>query len=120
MLQPGMCSATWSLSSTCVGWPGAAATHAASQPSSGVRFGPPTAAAPLRCELVDQVRQPVRVGEAVGVGVGDDRAGGRPQADVPGRAQALVGLVDGAGPSGNRARIARVSSVEPSSTTITS
>ena len=48
MLQPGMCSATWSLSSTCVGCPGAAATHAARRPSSGVRFGPPTAAAPLR------------------------------------------------------------------------
>ena len=48
MLQPGMCSATWSLTRTCVGCPGAAATQAASQPSSGVRFGPPTAAAPLR------------------------------------------------------------------------
>src|SRR5438477_387935 len=29
MLQPGMCSATWSLSSTWAGWPGAAATQAA-------------------------------------------------------------------------------------------
>src|SRR6266403_762413 len=29
MLQPGMCSATWSLSRTCVGWPGEAATQAA-------------------------------------------------------------------------------------------
>ena len=31
-----------------VGWPGLTETHAASQPSSGVRFGPPTAAAPVR------------------------------------------------------------------------
>ena len=30
------------------GWPGEAATQPASRPSSGVRFGPPTAAAPVR------------------------------------------------------------------------
>ena len=31
-----------------MGWPGAAATQAATRPAGGARFGPPTAAAPLR------------------------------------------------------------------------
>ena len=45
MLQPGMCSASRSVRSTCTGPPGARATHSAISPSpGGARFGPPTAA----------------------------------------------------------------------------
>ena len=52
MLQPGMCSATWSLSSTWVGPPGDAATQAAVRESSGGgRFGPPTATKPPLTKL---------------------------------------------------------------------
>ena len=43
MLQPGMCSATTSVSSTWVGLPGAAATAACTQfTAGGEMFGPPT------------------------------------------------------------------------------
>ena len=45
MLQPGMCSATSSESSTWIGPPGALATHSATGPSpGGGMFGPPTPA----------------------------------------------------------------------------
>src|SRR5204863_2770601 len=49
MLQPGMCSATSSLSNTCVGPPGDTATaDGTSASSGGGKFGPPTAARPER------------------------------------------------------------------------
>ena len=52
MLQPGMCSATSSFSSTCVGPPGEAATAAGTRcGSGGGKFGPPTATKPLRTNL---------------------------------------------------------------------
>src|SRR5262249_56723233 len=44
----------------------------------------------------DEIRQPVGVGDAVAVGVGDDLAGCGLGADVPRNAQALVGLADDA------------------------
>ncbi len=45
MLQPGMCSATVSVSSTWLGPPGAAATQAWIQLAAGGEiFGPPTPA----------------------------------------------------------------------------
>ncbi len=48
MLQPGMCSASTSSSSTSIGPPGEAATHAATiESSGGGRLGPPTAGSPV-------------------------------------------------------------------------
>ena len=60
--------------------PGAAATQAASQPSSGVRFGPPDRRRPAMTQLVDQMDQPVRVCHAVGIRVSDHgtRCGSEP------------------------------------------
>ena len=52
MLQPGMCSASSSVSSTCVGLPGLFDTQAAIGPSpGGGRLGPPSAT----CEVLRKV-----------------------------------------------------------------
>ena len=78
MLHPGMCSASRSDSRTCIGPPGALATHSATDPSpGGGMFGPPIAGMRRSSEGVREVRQPVRVGIRVVVDVGDDVAGGR-------------------------------------------
>ena len=51
-------------------------------------------------QLVDEMGQPVRIREAVGVRVGDDVPGGGLQPNVAGGAQAPVGLMDGVAPRG--------------------
>ena len=141
MLHPGTCSATWSFASTCVGCPGEAATHAASRPSSGVRFGPPTAAAPVRrswwtrwvsqsgsakqSESVYAITSPVAArSPALRAALSPSfswwitlKCGMRTAECGTGPAVPL--RLAGSAPR-NRERTARVSSVDPSSTTITS
>ena len=77
MLQPGMCSAISSESSTWIGPPGAFATQSAIAAVAG-RRDVRAADADVRAfrKRVGEVRQPVRVGPGVGVDVGDDLAGG--------------------------------------------
>ena len=95
MLQPAMCSATSSLSSTWVGPPGDTATAAGTRLSSGGgKLGPPQADEAARFHLGDQIGQPVGIGDAVAVGIGDDLAGRGLGADIAGDAQALVRLAD--------------------------
>ena len=91
MLQPGMCSAISSESSTWIGPPGAFATHSATSPSlGGGMFGPPMPACELFRNAGREVGEPVRVGTRVGVDVGDDLAGGRVQPLVARVGEALV------------------------------
>ena len=60
MLQPGTCSATRSSSSTCVGPPGARATHCATQGSSrGTTLGPPEPTNVRREQRLHEIGQPV-------------------------------------------------------------
>ncbi len=70
--------------------------HAGRQPAV---FRGKVGSAHPRCvralKLVDQVRQPVGVGKTIRIRVGNDRAGGRPQAGVAGHAQTLVRLMKG-------------------------
>ena len=94
--------------------------HARGQPSvCGGQVRPPHRRRPAPQELMDQVDQPVRFDHAVGIGVRDQSTG---RARSPAFRAALNPLWSWwmARTSGNRARISRVSSAEPSSTTMTS
>ena len=119
MLQPGMCSATVSESSTWLGPPGACETHCADSPSSGGADVGATDGGVLRAlEGVRQIAQPERIGIGVVVDVGEDLALRLAHAQVAGVAQAPVLALDQ--PHRELARDRGVASVEPSSTTITS
>ena len=97
MLQPGTCSAMRSSSSTCVGPPGARAMHCAIGGSSARHDVRSAGADDVRGEeRLDEERQPVAIDARVGVGVGDDLAGGVGEADVARRAQPAVRGVDDA------------------------
>ena len=71
-------------------------------------------------ERADQIIEPVRIGHAVGVGVGEHFAFGRGRAGVARVTQAVIVLPDVADASENARRSPAVLSVEPSSTRMTS
>ena len=75
--------------------------HARGQPPVfGRQVRPPHRRRPAPHELMDQVDQPVRVGHAVGIGVGDQGYPWRLEPGVPRDAQAAMVLVDGHAPPG--------------------
>ncbi len=91
MLQPGMCSATSSESSTWIGPPGALRDALSTRPaSSGTRLGPPMPAWSVEPKACAEVAQPVAVGPGVVVDVGDDLARGRLEPGVPGAREPAV------------------------------
>ena len=121
MLQPAMCSATSSLISTWVGPPGDTATAAGTRLSSGGgKFGSAAGGEAARLHFGDEIGQPIGVGDAIAVGVGDDLAGGRLGADIAGDAQPLVRLVDDPAIADSSRRSRACGRVEPSLTTMTS
>ena len=89
--QPGMCSASLSDSSTWTGPPGAFATQSAIHPSpSGPMFQPPSPTCVVPVEFSREVRQPMRIGTRIAVGVSDDRPGRRLQTSVSRLTQSVI------------------------------
>ena len=73
--------------------------HARRQPAVlGGQVGAADRCGSRAMKLVDEVREPGGVGEAVRVGVGHNRTCGRAQADIAGIGQAMVFLMNGTHP----------------------
>ena len=109
MLQPGMCSATVSVRSTWLGPPGRGGDtglHPIFRRRRDVRTAHARVIAAH--ERADQIVEPVRIGHAVGVGVGEHFALGRGRAGVARVAQAVVVLPDVANVRKTRRDLRRV------------